>query len=53
MTTTNGGPLYLQLFRFAQDVATARHWLSRLVPPVLILLDAALCVIVIAKVACK
>lgn len=50
---TKQDPLYLQAFRFAQDVATGRHWLSRLIPPVLILLDAALCVLVIAKVACK
>ncbi|KAK7721243.1 dolichyl-P-Man:Man(5)GlcNAc(2)-PP-dolichol alpha-1,3-mannosyltransferase [Diaporthe eres] len=48
---TKQDPLYLQAFRFAQDVATGRHWLSRLIPPVLILLDAALCVLVIAKVA--
>ncbi|KAI7773777.1 hypothetical protein LA080_009896 [Diaporthe eres] len=48
---TKQDPLYLQAFRFAQDVATGGHWLSRLIPPVLILLDAALCVLVIAKVA--
>lgn len=48
---TNRDPLYLQVLRFTQDVATGRHWLSRLIPPVLILLDAALCVLVIAKVA--
>lgn len=50
---TKQDPLYLQLLRFAQDVATGRHWLSKLIPPVLILLDAALCMLVIAKVACK
>ncbi|KKY38257.1 putative dolichyl-p-man:man cpp-dolichyl mannosyltransferase [Diaporthe ampelina] len=48
---TNRDPAYLQLLRFAQDVSTGRHWLSRLIPPVLVLLDAALCVLVIAKVA--
>ncbi|KAK2614202.1 hypothetical protein N8I77_001049 [Diaporthe amygdali] len=48
---TNQDPLYLQVLRFAQDVATGRHWLSRLIPPTLLLLDAALCVLVIAKVA--
>ncbi|KAL1859469.1 dolichyl-P-Man:Man(5)GlcNAc(2)-PP-dolichol alpha-1,3-mannosyltransferase [Diaporthe australafricana] len=48
---TNRDPPYVQVLRFAQDVATGRHWLSRLIPPALLLLDAALCVLVIAKVA--
>lgn len=49
----NKDPVYLQALRFAQDVATGRHWLSKLIPPLLLLLDAALCMVVISKVACE
>lgn len=45
--------LLVQLFKFAQDVATGRHFLSRLIPPLLLLVDAALCIVVIKKVPCK
>lgn len=47
----NQDPVYLQAFRFVQDVATRRHGLSKLIPPLLLLLDAALCMVVIKKVA--
>lgn len=50
---TDNDPLYLQAFRLVQDVATRRHALSKLIPPLLLLLDAALCMVVISKVACK
>ncbi|KUI68692.1 Dol-P-Man:Man(5)GlcNAc(2)-PP-Dol alpha-1,3-mannosyltransferase [Cytospora mali] len=44
-------PVYLQALRFVQDVAMNRHGLSKLIPPLLLLLDAALCLVVIKKVA--
>lgn len=51
--TPGKDPVYLRAIYFIQDVATRKHALSKLIPPLLLLLDAALCMVVIAKVACK
>lgn len=45
--------LPVQAIKLAQNVATGRHFLSRLVPPALLVLDAALCLVIIKKVPCE
>lgn len=45
--------LPMQAIRLAQNVATGRHVLSRLVPPLLLVLDAVLCLVIIKKVPCR
>ncbi|PSR77383.1 family 58 glycosyltransferase [Coniella lustricola] len=42
--------LPVRLLKLARHVATGRHVLSRLVAPLLLLVDAALCIVVIQKV---
>lgn len=46
-------PLYKQAVRFAVDVASGRHALSKLIPVALWLADAVFCGLIIWKVACK
>lgn len=45
-------PLYAQAIGLALDIANGRHFLSKLIPPALFLLDALLCALVIWKVPC-
>lgn len=49
----DNGSLPKQAIRLAHNIATGQHVLSRLIPPTLLLLDAALCVVIIKKVPCK
>lgn len=42
-----------QAIRLAYNIASGHHVLSRLIPPILLLLDAALCMVIIKKVPCK
>lgn len=49
----NEGSLPVQAIRFAQNIATGQHVLSRAVPLLLLLLDAMLCIVIIKKVPCK
>lgn len=52
-TMADSESLPTKAIRLAQNVATGRHMLSRLIPPVLLALDAALCLIIIKKVPCR
>lgn len=52
MTEPHQPGLASQAVRFVLDVANRRHALSRLVPVVLFLADAALCALVIWKIPC-
>lgn len=45
--------LPVQAIKLAQKIATGQHVLSRVVPLALLVLDAALCVVIIKKVPCK
>ena len=42
-----------QAVRLVLDIANGRHVLGRAIPPVLLVLDAILCSLVIWKVPCK
>lgn len=46
-------PLYKQARRFALDVTTGRHALSKLIPIALWLGDAVLCGLIIWRIPCK
>jgi len=52
-TDTRKPPFHEQAIQLALDVANGRHFLSRLIPPALLLADALLCALVIWKVPCK
>lgn len=41
-----------QAVQLAQKIAKGQHVLSRAVPPLLLLLDCLLCVVIIKKVSC-
>ena len=44
--------VYMNAIKFAQDLATGRHALSKLIPPILWLCDAVLCGLIIWKIPC-
>lgn len=47
------GNMISQAVTLVHDIATGRHFLSRLVPGLLWLFDAALCWVIIKKIPCK
>lgn len=49
----NDNNIVSQAINFARNVATGHHWLSRLIPTALWLLDALLCWVIIKKIPCK
>lgn len=49
----NNQSLPMRGYRLALDIATGRHFLSRLIPPLLLALDAMICVVIIQRVACE
>lgn len=50
--TTTRPPLYQQTITLTLDILNGRHFLSKLIPPALLLLDTLLCAAVIWKVPC-
>jgi hypothetical protein len=46
-------PSHTTLYRHAKDFALGEHPLAKYAPPVLLLLDALLCSLIISKVSCK
>jgi hypothetical protein len=46
-------PLLTKAVSLVIEVANGRHTLSKAIPPLLLLLDAALCGLIIWKVPCK
>ena len=45
--------IFGQAVRFVLDIANGRHVLSKAIPPLLLVLDAILCCLVIWKIPCK
>lgn len=45
-------PIYAQAIGLVLDIANGRHFLSKLIPATLFLLDTLLCALVIWKVPC-
>ncbi|KAK4206397.1 ALG3 protein-domain-containing protein [Rhypophila decipiens] len=49
-STKKSQPIYVQAIGLALDIANGRHFLSKLIPPALLLVDTLLCALVIWKV---